>query len=114
MRIQSSCMQNAYSLQCFMFFFVVVVVKKLRTLSILVTLLSKLCGDCSHELKRCLLLERKAVTNLESVLKSRDVSLLTKVHIVKAMLFPAVMYVSESWTIQKAEHQRIDIFELWF
>ena len=114
MRIQSSCMQNAYSLQCFMFFFVVVVVKKLRTLSILVTLLSKLCGDCSHELKRCLLLERKAVTNLESVLKSRDVSLLTKVHIVKAMLFPVVMFRCESRSIKKAECQRTDAMELWY
>ena len=73
-----------------------------------------MCGDCSHELKRCLLLERKAVTNLESVLKSRDVSLLTKVHIVKAMLFPVVMFRCESRSIKKAECQRTDAMELWY
>ena len=61
-------------------------------------------GDCSHEIKRCLLLERKAVTNLDSILKSRDITLPTKVHIVKAMVFPVVMYGCESWTIKKAEH----------
>ena len=70
-------------------------------------------GDCSHEIKRCLLLGRKAMTNLESILKSRDISLLTKVHIVKAIVFPVVMYGCESWTIKKAEHQRTDAFELW-
>ena len=69
-------------------------------------------GDCSHEIKRHLLLERKAMTNLDSVLKSRDITLLTKVHLVKAMVFPVVIYGCESWTIKKAEHQRID-FELW-
>ena len=69
-------------------------------------------GDCSHEI-RCLLLRRKAMTNLNGVLKSRDISLLTKVHIVRAMIFPVVMYGLESWTIKKAEHQRIDAFELW-
>ena len=69
--------------------------------------------DCSHEIKRCLLLGRKTMTNLERVLKSRDVTLLTKVHIVKAMAFPVVMYVYESWTIKKAENWRIDAFELW-
>ena len=68
-------------------------------------------GDCNHEIKRCLLLERKAMTNLDSLLKSRDVTLPTKVHLVKAMVFPVVMYGCESWTIKKAEHQRID--ELW-
>ena len=68
-------------------------------------------GDCSHEMKRCLLLGRKAVTNLDSILKSRDITLLTKVHLVKAMVFPVVMYGCESWTIKKAEHQRIDVFE---
>ena len=68
--------------------------------------------DCSHEIKRHLLLGRKATTNLDSVLKSRDISLLTKVYIVKAMVFPVVMYGCESWTIKKAEHQRIDAFEL--
>jgi len=69
-------------------------------------------GDCSHEIKKCLLLGRKAMTNLDSVLKSRDITLPTKVHIVKAMVFPVVMYGCESWTIKKAEHQRIDAFEL--
>ena len=69
--------------------------------------------DYSHEIKRCLLLGRKAMTNLDSVLKSRDITLLTKVCIVKAMVFPVVMYGCESWTIKKAEHQRIDAFELW-
>ena len=70
-------------------------------------------GDCSHEIKRHLLLGRKVMTNLDSVLKSRDVTLPTKVHLVKAMVFPVVMYECESWTIKKAEHQRIDAFELW-
>ena len=70
-------------------------------------------GDCSHEIKRCLLLGRKAMTNLDSILKSRDITLPTKVHLVKAMVFPIVMYVCESWTIKKAEHRRIDAFELW-
>ena len=70
-------------------------------------------SDCSHEIKRRLLLGRKAVTNLDSILKSRDITLLTKVHLVKAMVFPVFMYGYESWTIQKAEHQRIDAFELW-
>ena len=70
-------------------------------------------GDCSHEIKRHLLLGRKAMTNLHSVLKSRDITLLTKVCLVKAMVFPVVMYGCESWTIKKAEHQRIDAFELW-
>ena len=70
-------------------------------------------GECSHEIKRGLLLGRKAITNLDSILKSRDITLLTKVHLVKAMVFPVVMYGYESWTIKKAEHQRIDAFELW-
>ena len=70
-------------------------------------------SDCSHKIKRRLLLRRKALTNLDSMLKSRDITLLTKVHLVKAMVFPAVMYGCESWTIKKAEHQRIDAFELW-
>ena len=70
-------------------------------------------GDCSHEIKRCLLLGRKVVTNLESILKSRDITLPTKVRPVKAMVFPVVMYGCESWTIKKAEGQRIDAFELW-
>ena len=70
-------------------------------------------GDCSHEIKRLLLLGRKAMTNLNSILKSRDITLPTKVHIVKAMVFPVVMYECESWTIKKAEHQRTDAFEPW-
>ena len=70
-------------------------------------------GDYSHEIKRCLLLGRKAMTNLDSILKSRHVTLPTKIHIVKAMVFPVVMYGCESWTIKKAECQRIDAFELW-
>ena len=70
-------------------------------------------GDCSHEIKRCLLLGRKVMTNLDSILKSRDISLPTKVCLVKAMVFPVVKYGCESWTIKKAECQRIDAFELW-
>ena len=70
-------------------------------------------GDCSHEIKRCLLLGRKIMANLDSILKSRDITLPTKVHLVKAMAFPVVMYGYESWSIKKAEHQRIDAFELW-
>ena len=70
-------------------------------------------GDCSHEIKRHLLLGRKAMTNLDSILKSRDITLLTKVCLVKATVFPVVMYACESWTIKKAEHRRIDAFELW-
>ena len=68
-------------------------------------------GDCSHEIKRCLLLERKVMTNLDGILKSRDITLATKVHLVKAMVFPVVMYGYESWTVKKAEPQRIDAFE---
>ena len=70
-------------------------------------------GDCSHEIKRHLLLGRKIMTNLDSILKSKDITLPTKVHLVKAMVFPVVMYGCESWTIKKAEHRRIDAFELW-
>ena len=70
-------------------------------------------GDCSHEIKRRLLHERKVMTNLESILKSRHITLLTKVRLVKALVFPVVMYGCESWTIKKVEHQRIDAFELW-
>ena len=70
-------------------------------------------GDCSHEIKTHLLLGRKVMTNLDSILKSRDITLPTKVHLVKAMVFPVVMYGCESWTIKKVEHQRIDAFELW-
>ena len=70
-------------------------------------------GDCSHEIKRSLLLGRKVMTNLDSILKSRDISLSTKVHLVKAMVFPVVMYGCESWNLKKAEHRRIDASELW-
>ena len=71
-------------------------------------------GDCSHEIKRRLLLGRKVMTNLDSILKSRDIISPTKVHLVKAMVFPVVMYGGESWTVKKAEHWWIDAFELWF
>ena len=70
-------------------------------------------GDCSHEIKRLLLLERKAMTNLDSIVKTRDITLLTKVHMVKAVVFPLVIYGCESWTIKKAEHRITDAFELW-
>ena len=70
-------------------------------------------GDCSHEIKRRLLLGRKVMTNLDSIFKSRDITLPTKVHLVKAMVFPAVMYGCESWTVKKGERQKIDAFELW-
>ena len=70
-------------------------------------------GDCSHEIKRRLLLGRKVTTNLNSILKSRDITLTTKVHLVNAVVFPVVMYGCESWTIKKAEHRRVDAFELW-
>ena len=70
-------------------------------------------GDCSHEIKRYLLLRRKAMTNLDIILQNRDITLLTKVHIVKAIVFPVVMYGCENWTIKKAEHRRTDVFELW-
>ena len=84
-------------------------------LSYFISLASKITAGsyCSHKIKRCLLLGREAVTNLDSVLKSRNTTLPTKVHIVKDMAFPAVMYRCESWTIKKAECQRIDAFELW-
>ena len=70
-------------------------------------------GDCSHGIKRCLLLGRKFMTNLDSILKSREMTLLTKIHLVKAMVFPVVMYGCETWTIKKGKHGRIDVFELW-
>ena len=70
-------------------------------------------GDCSHEIKRHLLLGRKAITNLDSILKSREIALPTKIHLVKAMVFPVVMYRCESWTIKKAKHQKIDASEMW-
>ena len=86
-----------------------------ETVSDLIFLGSKITadGDCSHEIKRCLLLARKVMTNLESILKSRDITLPTKVHLVKAMVFPLVMYGCESWTVKKAKYRRIDAFELW-
>ena len=71
-------------------------------------------GECSHEIKRCLLLGRKVMTKLDSILKNRDITLSTKVHLVKAMVFPVVIYGCESWTVKKAERRRIDAFELWF
>ena len=71
-------------------------------------------GDCSHEIKRRLLLGRKVMTNLDSIFKSRDITLPTKVHLLKAIVFPVVMYGCDSWTVKKAERQRIDAFELWF
>ena len=70
-------------------------------------------GDCSHEIERCLLLGRRVMTNLDSILKSRDITLPTKVHLIKAMVFPVGMYGCESWTVKKAERRRIDAFELW-
>ena len=70
-------------------------------------------GDCSHEIKRCLLLGRKVMSNLDSILKSRDITLPTKIRLVKAMVFPVVVYGCESWTVKKVEHRRIDAFELW-
>ena len=70
-------------------------------------------GDCSHEIKRCLLLGRKVMTNLDSIFKNRNITLLTKVHLIKALVFPVVMYGCESWTLKKAEHRRIEGFELW-
>ena len=87
----------------------------METLTDFISLGSKIIadGDCSHEIKRCLLLGRKAMTNLDSTLKSRDITLPTKVCLVKAMFFPVVMYGCEIWTIKKAEHQRIGAFELW-
>ena len=89
--------------------------KTMETVTDFIFLGSKITtdGDCSHEIKRPLLLGRKAITNLDSILKSRDITLPTKVHLVKAMVFPIVMYGCESWTIKKAECRRIDVFELW-
>ena len=87
----------------------------METVTDFIFLVSKITadGDCSHEIKRCLLLGRKVVTNLDSILKSRNITLSTKVCLVKAIVFPVVMYGCEIWTIKKAEHQRIDAFELW-
>ena len=89
--------------------------EKVETVTDFIFLGSKITvdGDCSHEIKRHLLLGNKAMTNLDSILKNRDTTLPTKVHVVKAMVFPLVMYSYESWTIKKAEHQRIDAFKLW-
>ena len=89
--------------------------EKVKTVSDLIFLGSRITadGDCSHKIKRHLLLGRKAMTNLDIILKSRDIALPTKVHLVKAMVFPVVMCGCESWTIKKAGHQRIDAFELW-
>ena len=89
--------------------------EKVETVTLFIFLVSKITvdGDCSHKIKRQLLLGRKALTNLEGILNSRDITLLAKVHIVKAVIFPVVMYGCESTTIKKTEHQRIDSFELW-
>ena len=89
--------------------------KKVETVTDFIFLGSKITadGDCSHEIQRCLLLGRKAMTNLESILKSRDITLPTIVHIVKVIVFPVVMYGCKSWTIKKAEHWKIDDFEMW-
>ena len=89
--------------------------EKMETVTDFIFLGSKITmdGDCHHEIKRHLLLGRKAMTNLDSILKNRDITLLTKVHRVKAMVFPVVMYKCESWTIKKAEHQRTDAFKSW-
>ena len=88
--------------------------KKVETMTYIIFLGSKITveGDCSHEIKRHLLLGRRALTNLDSILKSRDIIMLTKVRLVKAMVFPVVMYRYDSWTIKKAESQKIDAFEL--
>ena len=87
----------------------------IETVTVFLFLGSKITanGECNHEIKRCLLLGRKAMTNLDSILKSRDSTLLTKSHLVKAMVFPVIMYGCESWTIKKAERWRIDAFEVW-
>ena len=87
----------------------------IETMTDFISLGSKIIvnGDCSHEIKRCLLLGRKAMTNLDSILKSRDITLLTELHIVKAVVFPVVMYACESWTTKKTEPRRTDAFELW-
>ena len=89
--------------------------KTMKTVTDFISLGSKITadGDCSHEIKKRLLLERKATTKLDSILKSRDITLLTKVHLVKAMVFPVVTYECENWTIKKVEHQRFDAFEQW-
>ena len=86
--------------------------KQCQTLFFLVSKITA-DGDCSHKIKRCLLLGRKVMTNLDSILKSRDITLPTKVRLLKAMVFPVVMYGCESWTVKTAEHRRIDVFELW-
>ena len=87
----------------------------METMTDFISLGSKITadGDCSHDIKRCLLLGRKAMTKLDRILKSRDITLPTNVHLVKAMVFPVALYGCESWTIKKAEHQRTDAFELW-
>ena len=89
--------------------------EKMETVADFMFFVSKITmdGDCNHEIKRHLFLGRKAMNNLDSILKSRDITLLTKIHLVKGMVFPVVMYGCESWTIKKAECQRIDAFELW-
>ena len=87
---------------------------KMETVTYFIFLGSKITvdGDCSHKIEKCLLLGRKAMTNLDSILKTRDITLPTKVHLVKAMIFPEVVYICERWTLKKAEHQRLDVFQL--
>ena len=87
----------------------------METVRVFIFLVSKITadGDCSHEIKKCLLLGRKVMTNLDSIFKSRDITLPTKVCLVKAIVFPVVMYGCESWTVKKAEHRRIDAFQVW-
>ena len=91
-------------------------IHSLETVRDFIFLVSKITadGDDSHEIKRCLLLGRKVMTNLDSIFRSRDITLPTKVHLVKAMVFPVVIYGCESWTVKKADRQRIDTFELWY
>ena len=105
MKIMASCPTTSWEIDG----------ETVETVSDFIFLSSKITvdGDCSHEIKRCLSLERKVMTNLDSIFKSRDITLPTKVRLVKAMVFPVVMYGRESWTVKKAERQRIDAFELW-
>ena len=110
MKSYSASLKSVYPLYCLITYYLFH-----ATVADFIFLGSKITadGDCSHEIKRCLLLGRKVMTNLDSILKRRDITLLTKVHLVKAMVFPVVTYGCESWTIKKAECQRIDAFELW-
>ena len=106
-------LENSSSYLLSFYFLKKVSLSKNNLCSILHNLTLTADGDCSHEIKRHLLLGRKVMTNLDSIFKSRDITLPTKAHLVKATVFPVVMYGCESWTVKKAEHQRIDAFELW-